>query len=145
MAVGAGRRRKAWETPLIHDAKASSRARSRRTTRRRRLALSAAGALALAVFGAFFLRVADEHQGYDAVFAVSEGTPEVEVIRSAGRPNRLSLVPVESCADRGGVRELIYELASRGFAGFGYRSVDAQVVVCVGSDGRVLETLHIEF
>jgi hypothetical protein len=87
----------------------------------------------------------DRTPGYQAAFGTPEGVSEASVLASAGQPNRLIRPATASCAEGRGVRELVYELTSRGFGGWDRRVIDAQVVVCIAGDSRVLETLHIEF
>lgn len=111
-----------------------------------RLAIWAVAAMVIALMvGELFVRTTEGLPGYRAAFGTPEGVTEADVIAGAGQPSRLIQPATGHCAERGGVRELVYELSSRGFGGWGQKIVDAQIVVCIAGDGRVVETLHVEF
>jgi hypothetical protein len=102
-----------------------------------------AAAIAVLVSEVFF-RV-DEQSGYSTVFGMGTGQAESSIIGVAGPPNRTLSPATGECARQGGIRELIYEQASRGIFGLSRRIVEAQVVICVGQEGRVLDVLHVNF
>lgn len=96
------------------------------------------------VVSEIFFRV-DEQSGYSTVFGAETAQAESSIIGAAGPPNRTLSPATGDCARQGGIRELVYEQASRGIFGLGRRIVEAQVVLCVGQDGRVLDVLHVNF
>ena len=118
--------------------------------RRRRRGVGLAVWIAVAVSaglvaGDLLARTDEGLAGYLAALGTMEGVSEASVLEKAGVPSRLVQPPTGRCAERGGARELVYELTSRGFGGWGRIVLEAQVVLCVSADGRVLETMHIEF
>jgi hypothetical protein len=119
--------------------------RPRWTVRVRLAALVAVAALIAVVVGEQFVRATEDHPGYGAASDTAEGVAEASVLERAGLPSRLIQPATGDCAEHGGKRQLVYERASRGFGGWGRRTVDAQIVVCVAGDGHVLETSFISF
>lgn len=116
---------------------------SRRIFRPQLILFLVAAAVALIVSEVFFR--ADEQSGYSTVFGAGTGQAESSILSAAGPPNRMLSPATGECARQGGIRELIYEQASRGIFGLSRRIVEAQVVICVGQDGRVLDVLHVNF
>jgi hypothetical protein len=116
---------------------------SRRIFRPQLVLFLAVAAIAFVVSEIFF-RV-DEPSGYSTVFGAGTGQAESSILGAAGPPNRTLSPATGECARQGGIRELIYEQASRGIFGLSRRIVEAQVVICVGQDGRVLDVLHVDF
>jgi hypothetical protein len=116
---------------------------SRRKFRLQLILILVAAAIAL-VASEIFFRV-DEQSGYSAVFGTGAGQAESSIVSAAGPANRTLSPATGECARQGGIRELIYEQASRGIFGLSRRIVEAQVVICVGQDGRVLDVLHVNF
>ena len=110
---------------------------------RRILLFLVAAAIALVVSEIFFR--ADEQSGYSTVFGTGTAQAESSIVGVAGPPNRTLSPATGECARQGGIRELVYEQASRGIFGLSRRIVEAQVVICVGQDGRVLDVLHVNF
>ena len=115
----------------------------RKFTRSQVILILAAVAVAVVVSEIFF-RV-DERSGYSTVFGTGTGQAESSILGAAGPPNRTLSPATGDCARQGGIRELIYEQASRGIFGLSRRIVEAQVVICVGQDGRVLDVLQVNF
>jgi len=111
----------------------------------RRALFAVAAIVAVMVVGEEFFRTTEDHPGYRAAFGAPKGMAEATVLERAGQPSRLIQPATGDCGEHGGQRELVYESASRGFGGWGRRAVDAQIVVCVDGDGRVLETSYINF
>lgn len=133
------------DCPLIADPPApkTNGLPSRRKFGRQLLLLLAAVAVAVVVSEIFF-RV-EEPSGYPTVFGAERAQAESSIVGAAGPPNRTLSPATGECARQGGIRELIYEHASRGIFGISRRIVEAQVVMCVGQDGRVLDVLHVNF
>ena len=133
------------DCPLIADPPAPQPIGSpiRRIFRPQLALFLVAAAITLLVSEVFF-RV-DEQSGYSTVFGAGTGQAESSMISAAGPPNRTLSPATGNCARQGGIRELIYEKASRGIFGLSRRIVEAQVVVCIGQDGRLLDVLHVNF
>jgi hypothetical protein len=133
------------DCPLIADPPAPKPIGSpiRRIFRPQLTLFVVAAAITLLVSEIFF-RV-DEPSGYSTVFGAERAQAESSILSSAGPPNRTLSPATGDCARQGGIRELVYEQASRGIFGLSRRIVDAQVVLCVGQDGRVLDVLHVNF
>jgi hypothetical protein len=123
----------------------STTRRRRWTVWARRALLAAATIVVVVVVGEEFARTTEDHPGYGAASDTAEGVAEATVLERAGHPSRLIQPATGDCAEHGGKRQLVYERASRGFGGWGRRAVDAQIVVCVAGDGRVVETSYINF
>lgn len=116
---------------------------SRRLFRRQLIPFLVAAVIALVASEILFR--ADEPSGYSTVFGAERAQAESSILIAAGPATRTLSPATGDCACQGGIRELVYEQASRGIFGLSRRIVEAQVVLCVGQDGRVLDVLHVNF